>query len=412
MSRIRIKNFGPIKEGLLDNDGWIEVKKATVFIGNQGSGKSAVAKLISTFTWIEKALVRGDYDKKWFERKNKLQNQYLRYHRLENYLLDNKTEIEYRGDAYSIRYADGSLNIEEISGSSYSLPQIMYVPAERNFIAYVKTARELKLSSDSLKEFLTEFENAKDAMKGHVKLPINNSDIEYDKLNDTLNLRGDGYKTKLTDASSGFQSLVPLFLVSDYLAVSVKKQSDDNKEPMSSDELQRFKKGIVDIWANASLTDEQRRIALSALSSKFNKTAFVNIVEEPEQNLFPSSQWQTLQCLLEFNNMSDGNKLIMTTHSPYIINFLSIAIQADYLKDKIIEAGKQSELLPQLEKVISGKSLISSASVIVYQLNELDGTIKKLSAAEGIPTDKNYLNDMLREGNNLFDTLLEIEEEI
>ncbi|SHN32589.1 AAA family ATPase [Chitinophaga sp. CF418] len=413
MSRIRIKNFGPIKEGLLDNNGWIEVKKATVFIGNQGSGKSAVAKLISTFTWIEKALVRGDYDKKWFERKNKLQNQYLKYHRLENYLQvkgDNKTEIEYRGDAYWIKYVDGSLSINETSGSSYSLPQIMYVPAERNFIAYVKTAKELKLSSESLKEFLTEFENAKDAMKGHVKLPINNSDIEYDKLNDTLNLRGDGYKTKLTDASSGFQSLVPLFLVSDFLAVSVKKQSD--KEPMSSDELQRFKKGIVDIWANTSLTDEQRRIALSALSSKFNKTAFVNIVEEPEQNLFPSSQWQALQCLLEFNNMSDGNKLIITTHSPYIINFLSIAIQADYLRDKIIEAKKQNEFLPRLEKVVSGKSLISSASVIVYQLNEVDGTIKTLSAPEGIPTDKNYLNDMLREGNNLFDTLLEIEEEI
>ena len=37
----------------------------------------------------------------------------------------------------------------------------MYVPAERNFITYVKTPKELKLSSESLKEFLTEFDNAK-----------------------------------------------------------------------------------------------------------------------------------------------------------------------------------------------------------------------------------------------------------
>lgn len=75
MSRIRINNFSPIKEGYTDNDGWIDIKKVTVFIGNQGSGKSTVAKLISTFTWIEKALVRVDYSKKWFERKNKLKNQ-------------------------------------------------------------------------------------------------------------------------------------------------------------------------------------------------------------------------------------------------------------------------------------------------------------------------------------------------
>ena len=56
MSKIRIKNFGPIKEGYQENDGWLDVKKVTVFIGNQGSGKSTVAKLISTFSWIEKAL--------------------------------------------------------------------------------------------------------------------------------------------------------------------------------------------------------------------------------------------------------------------------------------------------------------------------------------------------------------------
>jgi predicted ATPase len=415
MSKIKIKNFGPIKEGCQDNDGWIEIKKVTVLIGNQGSGKSTVAKLISTFSWIEKALVRGDYNKKWFERKNKLKNQYLNYHRLENYFKINgvdKTVIEYQGDAYSIKYENDSLIINETSGTPYPLPQIMYVPAERNFIAYVKTPKELKLSSDSLKEFLTEFDNSKNEMKGLVKLPINNVDVEYDKLNDTVNLKGEGYKVKLTDASSGFQSLVPLFLVSGYLASSVKKQSETNKEPMSSEEMQRFKKGVEDIWSNDSLTDEQKRVALSVLSSKFNKTAFINIVEEPEQNLFPASQWQMLQSLLEFNNMNPGNKLIMTTHSPYIINFLSISIQGEYLKNKIEKVGKGNDLLPRLNKIIHKNSLVSSEAVVIYELDETEGKIKRLSSPEGIPSDKNYLNNNLKEGNQLFDSLLEIEEEL
>ncbi len=47
MSKIRIKNFGPIQAGNLDNDGWIEIGKVTLFVGNQGSGKSTVAKLIA-----------------------------------------------------------------------------------------------------------------------------------------------------------------------------------------------------------------------------------------------------------------------------------------------------------------------------------------------------------------------------
>ena len=417
MSRIRIKNFGPIKNGCIDGDGWMDIRKVTVFIGNQGSGKSTVAKLISTFTWIEKALVRGDYNKKWFERKNKLQNQYLNYHRLESYFNNedsNSTIIEYEGDAFSIKYENGQLTIHEISGIPYPLPQIMYVPAERNFITYVKTAKELKLSSDSLKEFLTEFDNSKNEIKGLIKLPINDTDIEYDKLNDTLNLKGkgDSYKVKLTDASSGFQSFVPLFLVSGYLANSVSKQSENNKEPMSSEELQRFKNGVRDIWENDSLTDEQKRVALSVLSSKFNKTAFINIVEEPEQNLFPSSQWQMLKSLLEFNNMNSGNKLVITTHSPYIINFLSITIQAEYLRGKILKSKVPQELLPKLNKIVPDTSLVSAEDVVVYQLNETFGDIRRLKTEDGIPSDKNYLNEVLAEGNHIFDLLLELEQEL
>ncbi|MFC2309374.1 MAG: ATP-binding protein [Bacteroidetes bacterium] len=415
MSRIKIKNFGPVREGGQTNDGWIDIKKVTVFIGNQGSGKSTVAKLISTFMWIEKALVRGDYDKKWFERKNNLKNQYLNYHRLENYLKNSgvdKTVIEYEGDAFSIVYRNDSLVIKEVHNEEYLLPQIMYVPAERNFITYVKTPRELKISSESLKEFLTEFDNAKNEIKGLIHLPINNIDIEYDKLNDTLNLEGEGYRVKLTEASSGFQSLVPLFLVSGYLANSVRRQSETNKETMSSEEMQRFKKGVEDIWNNNNLTDEQKRVALSVLSAKFNKTAFINIVEEPEQNLFPSSQWQMLQSLLKYNSMNKGNKLIMTTHSPYIINYLSIAIQGEYLESKIKKSSQRDKLLSNLYNLIPQESLISADEVVVYQLDEKDGSIIKLETIEGIPSDKNYLNQTLEESNLLFDSLLEIEQEL
>lgn len=411
MSKIKIKNFGPIKDGYQDNEGWIDIKKVTVFIGNQGSGKSTVAKLISTFTWIEKALVRGDYNKKWFESKNKLKNQYLNYHRLENYFKINGIDhsiIEYKGDAFNINYKNGSLFIEEIDNKSYQLPQIMYVPAERNFITYVRTPKELKLSSASLKEFLTAFDNAKEDLKELLKLPINNTEVEYDKLNDTLNLKGEGYKVKLTEASSGFQSLVPLFLVSNYLAHSVKKQSESNKEPMSSEEMQRFKKGVEDIWRNDNLTDEQKRIALSVLSAKFNKTAFINIVEEPEQNLFPTSQQKMLFSLLDLNNINEGNKLIITTHSPYLINYLSLAVKAYSLKSKIKDEVKKEKL----NSIVPIKSTISADELAIYEFNEIDGSIKKLETQNGLPSDENELNERLDEINELFAQLLEIQQDL
>ncbi|EIJ41571.1 hypothetical protein BegalDRAFT_0659 [Beggiatoa alba B18LD] len=416
MSKIRIKYFGAIKEGYRDNEGWLDIKKVTVFIGSQGTGKSTIAKLISTFTWIEKALVRGDYQKKWFERKNRFKNQILTYHRLENYFLpnsDDKVMIEYQGDAYTIIYQKDALTIKENARTSYHLPQLIYIPAERNFLTYVKTLRELKLSSDSLQEFLAEFENAKEAMRGSVALPINNVSIEYDRLNSILSLKGEAYKVKLTDASSGFQSFVPLFLVSNYLAHSIKKENEKNKAAsMSDEEIKRFRKGVEEIWRNESLSDEQRRVALSVLSAKFNKTAFINIVEEPEQNLFPASQWQALKNLLALNNMAVGNKLIMTTHSPYMINFLTIAIQGAYLQQKIHEANKNAVLLPKLNKVIPEESLIDLKDIAIYQIDAEQGDITQLSTIEGIPSDRNYLNDFIREGNQLFDVLLALEEEI
>lgn len=48
MSRLIIKNIGPIK----DVD--IKLNKVNVFIGQQSSGKSTIAKIISFCSWLEK----------------------------------------------------------------------------------------------------------------------------------------------------------------------------------------------------------------------------------------------------------------------------------------------------------------------------------------------------------------------
>ncbi len=50
---IRIRHFGPIEES-----GEQDITAVMVFCGQQGSGKSTIAKLISTCSWIEKALAR------------------------------------------------------------------------------------------------------------------------------------------------------------------------------------------------------------------------------------------------------------------------------------------------------------------------------------------------------------------
>lgn len=393
MSSIRIRNFGAIKE----HSAPIKIKKVIFFIGNQGSGKSTIAKLIATFMWIEKALVRGDYNKKWFERKNRFKNTFLPYHRIENYLKKD-TFIKYEGKAYIITYENEFLKLKEKKNNSYSLPQIMYVPSERNFIAYVRSPKELKLSSEALKEFLTEFDNSKEIVK-NLSLPINKAMLDYDKLNDTLNLKGEDYKIKLTEASSGFQSFAPIYMVSNYLVNTIKKDSGI-KVNMSGEEISRFRKEIEQLYKGKYLSDELKRIAISVLSKKFNKTSFINIVEEPEQNLFPTSQRDMLYSLLKINNEIPANKLIITTHSPYLVNYISVAVEAGNIQNEINKE--------QIGKIIPLSALVKSEDLAIYELDEKEGTVRLLGDYNGIPSDENMLNLQIDETNNLFADLLDL----
>ena len=176
--------------------------------------------------------------------------------------------------------------------------------------------------------------------------------------------------------------------------------SQNKTEPMSIEERKRFEKQIKEIYANPHFTEEQRRSAANALSEKFNKTSFVNIVEEPEQNLFPTSQRDMLYSLLKINNEIPANKLIITTHSPYLVNYISVAVEAGNIRN---EVNKE-----QIGKIIPISALVKSEDLAIYELDEKEGTVKLLGDYNGIPSDENMLNLQIDETNNLFADLLDL----
>ncbi len=411
MTKLNVRKVGPIKDGLDTADGFIEFNGVTVFIGNQGSGKSTIAKLFSTLSWIEKALVRGDFTERYVMQYNRFKNKHLSYQNLSNYLTDD-SYIEYIGNAYRMVYENSQFNVyPNAQNKNYSFPKIMYVPAERNFVSSVDRPDLVKRLPLPLYTFMDEYEDAKQLISESFKLPIGNISFEYKKQSKKSFLIGADYNVELLEASSGFQSMVPLMLVTQHLSKIIKNKVSESRKEISREDEEKIRKTVSKMIEDKTISEEVLKVLLEKISSKFKYECFINVVEEPEQNLFPESQKNILFELLKYRNENQNNKLIITTHSPYMVNFLSIAIQADYLKRKIIESNKSEDLLAKLNEIISEESVISDKQVIIYQINE-HGTITKLPASLGIPSDKNYLNQFIKHGNLLFDSLLEIEEEL
>ena len=109
---LKIKNYGPLEKGTSELEtGFLRVPKYTFLIGDQGSGKSTVAKLFSTFSWIEKALVRKTIEKKNLDSEGL--TTLLKSQNLPKEYLSDATEIEFRGDAYNISIVKKKISITE-----------------------------------------------------------------------------------------------------------------------------------------------------------------------------------------------------------------------------------------------------------------------------------------------------------
>lgn len=415
MSSIRIKNFGPINSGLAshENQGYIKIEKFTIFIGNQGTGKSSVTKLISTLTWIEKALYRGDIKETYVISYNRFVKEYCNYQNLKNYFR-NDTEISYRGEIYNFEFKNNKFEVVKHPNNNpdfatYKVPKIMYVPAERNFLSAVDYPDKLKGLPKSLSTFWEEMQKSLQELSGSLILPVGNVKFEYDKSNKISRIVGSNYKIRLSEASSGFQSFVPLFLVSRNLSQSLNKEIDTSKNERSGAEQTRLKAEIEKIVNNNKLSGFLKEAALKLLSDKYRNDAFLNIVEEIEQNLFPSSQKDILFKLIEYTNDTEKSGLILTTHSPYIINYLTLSIKAFDVLSKVYKRNKADEFNDQINNIVPVKSAVDPQKAVVYEMSD-DGSIKILETYKGLPSDENYLNEVLAEGNDLFAKLLEIED--
>jgi predicted ATPase len=410
-AKLIVKNFGPLK------DIEIEVREMVTFIGAQASGKSTLAKLLSIF---EDEIFRR-YDKISFEdelRKYNLfsflrEDSYIFYKSglfefilkgslktkqseikkviqdlleikktnekligIDNYLgeLENQdvTSIDFFFRKEFVKNLNNILEViiekqklnplydylenQELFisiNSIYLFPDSLYIPSERNFLHLI-AENTLGLINNNIqipKHILNigqEYEKALGKIK---ELPLNLIDKSLKYIRDgktSYIYHSENEKINLLESASGLQSIIPILLLVEY--------------------------------------------------SKFtrNKYKYNFVIEEPELNLYPQAQHELVKYLVK-NCISDRKKLILTTHSPFILASINNLLLA-------FDKGKNNP--KAVSKIIKKESWLNPNNFIAYELK--NGKAKKIMNDKLGQIDENMIDKVSDAFSNEFDKLLDL----
>lgn len=343
MDRLYIKEFGPLKE--ID----IELNRINLFIGANGSGKSVLAKLVTimmndTILLNEEAIIKKikEFNIDFITNETII--------RLYGEGKENDLYIELKNNEIKLSPMMTSLqnNYKNKSNEVENFERItsQYIPAERNLISlFNKSLSTFVIAEIPLPKFLLHFSSQYEKARNEIK-ELEFLNVKYlNNGRDLIYYNGDEY-LDLEHSSSGIQSSLPLYLTTKYFA-------------------QKNHRAII--------------------------------IEEPELNLFPKAQNETIRYIIE--QISDKNQLFMMTHSPYVLSTLNILLYAHKVGHlNSVAKEKISQLIPQTQWINPDK-------FSAYYLE--DGKVRNIKGATGLISD-NEIDDISDDIASQFDELLEI----
>lgn len=356
---IIIKNFGPLKEVEID-----DIKPLTVFIGKSAGGKSIIMKVIVLMRYIYKMVNIRSYLKnaKITRSPFKLRFNSLLHDGLKGMItaqIEIYYTVEINGNKYTLKYTNRGLQSDiNIPDKDLIFFKEAYVSGMRSLIP-IWASKAVSVKGENLGFFFHEtfndFNDATDVIKEqkleylNLKMKVRKSG-NRPKLFTIESLQNDAVPIELRYASSGIQTSAPLVAIVHYFAQEFSFKDAFQRSVLNylykQDLLTKFTPGIN--------------------RNKLGKYVHIHI-EEVELSLAPEDQRAFMSNLVEevFHKNKKDRKLglMVSTHSPYIVNHLNVLLRAGYFE-------KARENYPFLEK----------DDIAVYRVNE--GKIISLMATD------------------------------
>lgn len=164
----------------------------------------------------------------------------------------------------------------------------------------------------------------------------------------------------------------------------------------------------VDLLFASSGQQEFLPLAITLAESLFAKSNLYNgavkYIEEPEAHLFPTSQHEIVKLMATvFNNAVQPLRLVITTHSPYILTAFNNLIQAGETREKLDKSRH-----PELFQIVPEDQILAPDAVCAYEVDH--GTATPIRSEEtGNLILAERLDGVSTEILSAFDKLLDLE---
>lgn len=349
-----------------------DFKEINILIGEQGTGKGTVAKMIAAINKMAsgETLAVGSSGLMRLDEYGKPDHfkRHLKIYNIDDYL-NELTEISYQHTLFKFEYSNNYCGIAKsktTSGEEVVLDylNITFIPADR--IAVTLLSNELLYSLNEINQDLPGYFVRFGQLFNRLKKSQRSFDFtdtlgvvyRYEDDIDKIEIQGNK-QIRMSNASSAIQTNIPLLVILNH-------QSQNGYEDFYTADLN------------------------------------ISIIEEPELNCFPVLQNSMLKNIIKSIQTSVDKfkrRILITTHSPYILTSLNNLMYAYQVGQKNKE---------EANKIIEEKYWVNPNDVSAYQLL-IDGTCRDILDREESMIEADKIDEVSRIINQQFDNLMNIE---